>query len=161
MQNFLLILKENILKYVFLEYKFLLNIPRSMEINVSAGERFWGEELKWNTTFFRYVFLDKWSCVLVYFYQSWLKTAFLHFVPINCSHMLMFCFLCFFWRKYWSGLWKDLYIHRRILYDYCHWHTNILYAFNLTKSMSCCETIFPSSDALFTSPGDCFCGSRF
>ncbi len=53
------------MKYVFSEYKFLLNIPRSMEINVSAGERFMGEELKWNTTFFQYVFLDKWSCVLV------------------------------------------------------------------------------------------------
>ncbi len=64
------------------------------------------------------------------FYQSWLKTAFLHFVPINCSHMLMFCFLGFFWRKYWSGLWKGLCFHRRILYDYCHWQTNIVHVWS-------------------------------
>lgn len=95
------------------------------------------------------------------FYQSWLKTAFLHFVPINCSHMLMFCFLLFFWRKYWSGLWKGLCIHRRILYDYCLWQTNILYVFNLTKRMGCCGTVFPSSGSLFTSPGDWHCDSRW
>lgn len=81
------------------------------------------------------------------FYQRWLKTAFLQFVHINCSHMLMFCFLCFFLRKYWSRLWKGLSVYRRILCDYYHcW-----FVFNLTKRMGFCGTIFSSSDSLFTS----------
>lgn len=144
MQNFLLILKENILKYVFLEYKFLLNIPRSMEINVSAGERFWGEELKWNTTFFRYVFLDKWSCVLVYFYQSWLKTAFLWFVHINCSHMLCSAFFASFERSIDPGYEKASLSTEEFCVIITTGKQCPFYVVNLAKSMACCGAIFSS-----------------